>query len=112
MEECIFCKIVKGELSSKKVYEDEEFYAFEDINPQAKVHILIVPKEHYSGILECEDVECLGKLLAVGKEVARIKGIEKSGFRFVINSGPDAGQTIFHLHLHLIGGEILNPRMA
>ncbi len=110
--ECIFCKIVRGELESTKVYEDEDFFAFEDINPQARVHTLVIPKAHITGIEETDDPALLGKLLLAGKKVAQLKGVDRSGYRLVINSGKDAGQTVFHLHLHVIGGELLNPRMA
>jgi len=110
-KDCIFCKIVRGEVPSKRVYEDEQVYAFHDINPVAPVHILIVPKKHITGIqtLERED-ECLvGHMFYVARKIAEELGIApdenlNKGYRLVFNVGKDAGQSVFHLHLHLIGG--------
>ncbi len=110
-KDCIFCKIIRGEVPSQKVYEDDKVYAFRDINPVAPVHILIIPKKHIVGIqtLEEED-ECLvGHMFTVAKKIAQQEGIAPDkdlnrGYRLVFNVGKDAGQTVFHLHLHLIGG--------
>ncbi len=114
MGECIFCRIVSGEIPSRKVYEDESVYAFHDINPVAPVHILIVPRKHIVGVqsLEPED-ECLvGHMFYVARKIAQEQGIAPAedlsrGYRLVFNVGKDAGQTVFHLHLHLIGGRAM-----
>ena len=103
-EDCIFCKIVAGEIPCTKVYEDEKCLAFEDLNPCAPVHTLIVPKEHYANVADNVPTELLGHLLQVVKEVAKIKGIDENGYRVSINTGEDGGQTVHHLHLHVNGG--------
>lgn len=99
--DCVFCKIVKGELPAKKVYEDEEILAFHDINPQAPVHILIIPKKHIEELKA--EPELLGKLLITAYNIAKQQNLEK-GYRLVINQGKDAGQAVAHLHLHLLSG--------
>lgn len=106
MDDCLFCKIIKGEIKSTKVFENETVFAFEDINPKAPVHILIVPKRHIASLNEItsEDKEILGEILLAAKNIAKEKNIEKSGYRTVFNTGPDAGQAVFHIHLHLLGG--------
>ncbi len=105
MSGCIFCRIIKGEVPGKKVYEDERVLAFEDINPQAPTHILVVPKKHIAGLKEAapEDAEVIGHCHLVAARLARERGIE-DGYRTVFNVGPRAGQSVFHLHLHLLGG--------
>jgi histidine triad (HIT) family protein len=105
MSGCIFCRIIKGEVPGKKVYEDERVFAFEDINPQAPTHILVVPKKHIAGLKEAapEDAEVIGHCHLVAARLARERGIE-DGYRTVFNVGPRAGQSVFHLHLHLLGG--------
>lgn len=103
-EDCIFCKIVNGEIPSTKVYEDDKCYAFEDLNPCAPVHVLIVPKDHYDNVADDVPVELLGHLLKAVDEVVKIKGIKESGYRISINTGDDGGQTVHHLHLHVNGG--------
>ncbi len=112
MEECIFCKIVKGEIPSKKVYEDDEVSAFHDIDPIAKIHILVIPKKHISSLLELknEDKELLSHIFEKINEVAKIVGIDKSGFRVISNVGEDGGQSVKHLHFHILGGEKLPVR--
>ncbi len=107
MDECLFCKIIKGEIPSKKVFENESVYAFEDIAPAAPVHVLVIPKKHISSAaaLSPEDADLLWKLFSAVNEVARIKGIDKSGYRVVTNVGKDAGQSVFHMHLHVLGGK-------
>ena len=104
--DCIFCKIIAGEVSSRKVLETDEIVAFEDINPQAPVHVLVVPKKHIPKITDVkeEDNELMGKMIQVCNEVARIKGIADDGFRIVINCNPAGGQTVYHLHFHVLGG--------
>ena|SRR3989338_6311465 len=106
MEDCIFCKIIKGELPSTKVLEEEEIVAFKDINPLAPVHVLIVPKIHFPSLTEAKDNQqvLLGKLLLVARDLAKKLGIIDKGYKVVINNGPDSGQIVFHLHLHLLGG--------
>lgn len=106
MSDCIFCKIIKEELSSTKVFEDENIVAFKDINPMAPVHVLIVPKIHFSSLTEAEDDYqiLLGKLLLTARDLAKKLGISKNGYKVVINNGPDSGQIVYHLHLHLLGG--------
>lgn len=110
MSDCLFCKIAAGELPSKKVYEDEYVYAFEDINPVTPIHILFIPKEHISGASEItsENSAVVSKIYEAIAKVAKEKGLDKSGFRAVSNCGADAGQTVFHLHFHLLGGTKLN----
>ena len=108
MADCLFCKIMRGEIPTKKVYEDERVFAFEDINPQAPTHVLIVPKKHITGLKEAkpEDAEIIGYTQLAAANIARQRGIEK-GYRTVYNVGPGAGQSVFHLHLHLLGGRNL-----
>jgi histidine triad (HIT) family protein len=103
---CIFCRIINGEVSSKKVYEDDMVYAFEDINPQAPVHTLIVPKKHIPTILDVtdKDNELIGYMFQIANKIARQKGIAERGFRLVMNCNHESGQTVFHIHLHLLGG--------
>lgn len=106
-KECVFCQIVAKKLPAKIRYEDEEVIAFDDINPKAKIHILIVPKEHIVSLAEAEEKHqsLLGKLLWVAKKLAEELKINRSGYKIVINTGKDGGQIIPHLHLHLLGGE-------
>ena len=108
MPDCLFCKVIEGKIPSKKVYEDERVFAFEDIHPQAPTHLLIVPKKHIVGLKEAraEDAEILGYCQLVAAKLGRERGIEDS-YRTVYNVGPGAGQSVFHLHLHLIGGRDL-----
>jgi histidine triad (HIT) family protein len=109
MTNCLFCRIVKGEVPSKRVYEDEHTYAFEDINPKAPTHVLVVPKKHLVGLKEAEpaDAELIGRCHLVAAEIARKRGIE-NGYRTVLNVGPGSGQSVFHLHVHLLGGRTLS----
>ncbi|MGI6590140.1 MAG: histidine triad nucleotide-binding protein [Eggerthellaceae bacterium] len=104
MSDCLFCKIIAGEIPSKKVFEDDRVYAFDDIEPEAPVHTLIVPKQHYTDLQSDVPPELLGHLLKVVPEIARIKGVYESGYRTVINTGPDSATTVPHLHIHLLGG--------
>ena len=108
MTDCLFCKIIRGEIPAKKVHEDEHTLAFEDISPQAPTHVLIVPKKHIRGLkeAEAEDVELIGRLHLAAAKIGRERGIEE-GYRTVLNVGPKSGQSVFHLHLHLIGGRDL-----
>src|ERR1700739_4037649 len=101
----IFCKIISGQIPAKKVFEDEHTFAFEDINPQAPTHVLIIPKKHIRGLKEAEkdDAENVARLRLVAARIGRQRGIE-DGYRTVLNVGPKSGQSVFHMHLHLIGG--------
>ncbi len=105
MSNCLFCRVIKGEVPSKKVYEDDRVYAFHDINPQAPTHILITPKKHIEGLnkAEPEDADLIGYCHLIAARLGRECGIE-DGYRTVYNVGPKSGQSVFHLHLHLIGG--------
>ncbi|MEN2994994.1 MAG: histidine triad nucleotide-binding protein [Thermodesulfovibrio sp.] len=103
---CIFCKIVKKEIPSKIVYEDNTVLAFEDIAPQAPVHILVIPKKHYSNLLEIneDDKELIGHIFIVIKEIAKQKAVDERGFRVVVNCNSQGGQTVYHLHFHILAG--------
>lgn len=109
MSDCLFCKIINGDIPSKKVYEDEYVYAFEDIAPVAPVHILFVPKEHISGVsaITTDNSAVVAKIYEAIAKVAAEKGLSDGGYRVVSNCGKDAGQTVFHLHFHLLGGKDL-----
>jgi histidine triad (HIT) family protein len=108
MNDCLFCKIISGEIPSRKVYEDEHTYAFDDINPQAPTHVLVVPKKHVRGLKEAasEDAQLIGYCQLAAANIARQRNIE-DGYRTVLNVGPRAGQSVFHLHVHLLGGRNL-----
>ncbi len=114
MEDCLFCKIVKGEIPSTKVYEDDEILAFKDINPMAPVHILVIPKKHYNDISEIteEDVDIIAKIHLVINKIAKEQGIAESGYRIVTNCKEDSGQEVKHLHFHLLGGKKLGTKMC
>jgi len=107
--DCIFCKVVNKEIPSFMLYEDDEIVVIKDIEPKAPVHLLIIPKKHIPSLnqLEPEDKELIGKLVLVGKEMAKNQGVNESGYRLTFNVGKDSGQTINHLHLHLLGGRKL-----
>jgi histidine triad (HIT) family protein len=106
MTSCIFCKIVNKEIPSKIIYEDEKVLAFEDVAPQSPVHILIIPKKHYSTILDVEETnaELIGHVFMIAKKIARQKGFAEKGFRIVMNCNTEGGQTVYHLHFHLLAG--------
>ena len=109
MADCLFCRIIRGEVPSKKVYEDEHTFAFEDINPQAPTHVLVIPKQHLAGLKEAKaaEAEIVGRCHLVAAEIARRRSIE-DGYRTVLNVGAKAGQSVFHLHVHLLGGRTLH----
>lgn len=109
MTGCIFCEIARRERPAKIVYEDDDAIAFEDINPKAPVHVLIVPRRHLPTLLDAglEDERLLGHLLTVANEIARRQGIAERGFRLVLNCNREGGQVVFHLHVHLLGGRPL-----
>ena len=106
MEDCLFCKIIKGEISSDKVYEDEEILAFKDINPAAPIHILVIPKKHIASLahMEKEDEIIVGKIYGVINKIAEEQGFKENGYRVIVNCGKDAGQEVMHLHFHLLAG--------
>ncbi|MDR2072276.1 MAG: histidine triad nucleotide-binding protein [Spirochaetaceae bacterium] len=106
MGDCIFCSIVAGKIPGKKIYEDDELLAFQDVNPQAPVHFLVIPKTHIPTIMEAE-AGLLGKLLFKARELAVLEGCGERGCRFVINCKEDGGQTVDHLHVHVLGGRSL-----
>jgi histidine triad (HIT) family protein len=106
MTECLFCRIIRKELPSRPVYEDDRVYAFEDIHPQAPVHILVIPKEHIPSLAESPagSEDLLGRLLTAARDIARERDISGSGYRLVLNTGGDSGQAVDHIHVHLLGG--------
>lgn len=106
MSDCLFCKIVEKKIPARIVYEDEQALAFEDINPQAPVHILVIPKKHIPHVLgaESSDNALMGHLLQVVAHIARDRGIADRGFRMVANTNPDSGQEVYHIHFHVLGG--------
>ncbi|MBN1176154.1 MAG: histidine triad nucleotide-binding protein [Dehalococcoidales bacterium] len=108
--DCIFCKIASGEMPSEIVYEDEDVVIFPDINPLTPVHLLVIPRKHIVSLEEMadEDTTIVGKMTRAANRVAREQGLSRNGYRLTINSGPDAGQVIFHLHMHLMGGRHLD----
>jgi len=103
-ETCLFCRIVRKEIPAKIVAETEDLVAFRDINPQAPVHILVIPRQHIARVADASDPAVVGKLTQLAADLARREGVADSGYRLVINTNGDAGQTVFHLHLHLLGG--------
>ncbi len=109
MSDCIFCKIIAGEIPSQVVYEDDDVFAFRDLNAQAPLHVLIIPKKHIATIndLKTEDTERVGKLYLAAKKIATDEGYADDGYRVVMNCGEAAGQTVFHIHLHLLAGRTL-----
>ncbi|MBR7187940.1 MAG: histidine triad nucleotide-binding protein [Clostridia bacterium] len=111
MDNCLFCKIIAGEIPSTKVYEDDKVYAFRDIHPQAPVHVLIVPRKHMDNILEC-DADTATALTDAIRAIAAQEGVAESGFRVISNCGRDGAQSVNHLHVHLLGGTQLAEKMA
>lgn len=112
-ENCVFCKIIKGDIPSTKVYEDKLCYAFRDINPQAPTHILVVPKAHIQSVAEVssKNEALVGHMFTVIAKIAREEGLD-GGYRVISNCGPDAGQTVPHLHFHILGGTKMGERMV
>jgi len=110
MEDCVFCKIIKKEIPVKIEYEDDDILAFPSNQPEAPVHILVIPKKHIrdTSTLENSDAPLVGKMIFVAKNLAKEKKIEKTGYRLVFNVGPHTGQSVYHLHLHLLGGKKLD----
>ncbi|HBR02438.1 MAG TPA: histidine triad nucleotide-binding protein [Ruminiclostridium sp.] len=113
MDNCLFCKIIRGEIPSEKVYEDEHVYAFKDIHPAAPVHVLVVPKVHIES-LEALNEENIQNIIPIHqgiKKVAKIMGISEAGYRIIVNCGEQAGQTVFHLHYHVLGGVKMGEKL-
>lgn len=109
-DNCIFCKIIAKEIPAQIIYENEHVLAFEDLNPQAPCHVLVIPKKHITTAndFEAQDTERLGHLMLAGQEVAALKGHTETGYRFVMNTGSDGGQSVYHIHLHVLGGRALS----
>ncbi len=114
MSNCLFCKIVQGEIPCTKVYEDDNVLAFEDIHPMAPVHVIVIPKRHLSTLLDIDvpNISLAGNLISAAQKIARIKGIAEKGFRTVINCNPEGGQVVFHLHMHVLGGRKLQDQLG
>ena len=110
MEDCLFCRIVNKKIPAKVVAEDDGILAFEDVNPQAPIHILLIPKDHFASLNEIPDQKkgILADLLLKAREIARARGIDQKGYRVVLNTAPDSGQAVFHIHFHLLGGRKMN----
>ena len=113
-DECVFCKIANRELEADLVYEDDEILAFKDIAPAAPVHLLIIPRKHIPTLLDLNesDAQLVGRLHLVAADLARAFNLDRQGFRVIINCGPDGGQVIYHLHLHLLGGRPMTELVA
>ena len=111
MSDCIFCKLAGGEVPADFIYESEDVVALADLHPLSPVHVLIIPKRHFATTLDMSDEapEIFGAMLVASSAVARIKGIDKSGFRIILNTNADGGQEIFHVHMHVLGGEPIGP---
>jgi len=109
-DDCLFCKIVAGDIPAKVVYENDHVMAFNDINPQAPLHVLIIPKKHIATIndLEADDAQVVGEMYLAAKQIAADAGYADAGYRVAMNCGADAGQTVFHIHLHLLAGRPLS----
>ena len=109
MSYCLFCKIAAGEIPCDKVYEDDDFLAFHDINPKAPVHVLVIPKHHLSSLndADAQDVGLLGLLMDATRKIARQLGVDDPGYRVILNVGKGGGQEVFHIHIHILGGKVL-----
>ncbi len=114
MNDCLFCKIIKGEVPSNKVYEDEEILAFYDINPAAPIHILVIPKKHIDSLakIEKEDELLIGKIYGVINKIAEEKGFKEKGYRVIVNCGENGGQEVMHLHFHILAGTKLGDKIV
>lgn len=107
MEDCLFCKIIAGQIPGDKVYEDEFVYAFRDIDPQAPTHVLIVPREHMQDMMDPRAPQAIAHMVEAAQHIAQSERIQQAGFRAVLNTGADGGQSVPHLHMHLLGGRSL-----
>lgn len=114
MSDCLFCKIINGDIPSAKVYEDEKVYAFRDIAPQAPVHVLVIPKKHVASVAAIDELDdaTVAACLRACRKVAELEGLTEGGFRVVSNCGDDACQSVKHLHFHVLGGKKLSETMA
>lgn len=112
MNDCIFCMIGRGEIPASVVYEDDEVLAFDDIAPQAPVHTLIIPREHYANVADGVPPETMLRVMGTIPRVAEAKGIAGSGYRVIINTGPDAAQSVHHFHVHILGGKAMAEGMV
>lgn len=112
MSDCIFCMIGRGEIPAKVVYEDDEVLAFDDIAPQAPVHTLIIPRAHYADVADGVAPETMLRVMSAIPQVAEAKGIAESGYRVIINTGPDAAQSVHHFHVHVLGGTAMKESMV
>ncbi|MBI5599900.1 MAG: histidine triad nucleotide-binding protein [Deltaproteobacteria bacterium] len=110
--DCIFCRIAGKEIPSKVVHETENVLVIKDIDPQAPVHLLLIPKAHYPTLLDCDDTRLFGEIIEAAKDAAKKSGVDKSGFRLTVNTNEEGGQTVFHLHMHLLGGRALAGKMG
>ena len=110
MSNCLFCRIIEKKVPAKIAYEDDLCLAFEDVNPQAPVHTLVIPKKHIPTLLDLkeEDESLMGHLIGIANKIAKDKGIAERGFRLVTNCNPESGQTVYHIHLHVLGGRIMH----
>ena len=114
MEDCVFCKIIKGEIPSEKVYEDDKVIAFKDIQPAAPIHVLVIPKKHIEKLIDVteEDIHLISHIYQVINKIAKDMKIEDDGFRVIVNCGKDAGQEVMHLHFHLLAGKKLGAKIV
>ncbi len=111
MSDCIFCKIVAGEIPSSVLHETNNFIVIKDVAPQAPLHLLVLPKKHYDNLLDCDD-ELTSEMIRAAREVTKTLGVQEKGFRLVINTNEDGGQTVPHLHMHILGGKVSSAQMA
>jgi len=111
MTDCIFCKIIRGEIPSQKVYEDEDIFVFKDIQPKGPVHLLLIPKEHWATLNDVpkNKMDVIGKIFSKAQDLAKETGVAETGYRTLVNTNKHSGQVVFHIHFHLIGGKTLGP---
>ena len=114
MEDCVFCKIIKGEIPSEKVYEDDTIIAFKDIHPATPIHILVVPKKHIATLLDVkeEDSSLIAKIYQTINKIAKDIGFDENGFRVITNCGKDSGQEVMHIHFHILAGKKMGPKLV
>ena len=114
MENCIFCKIIRGEIPPAKVYEDDEILAFNDVNPVTPIHILVIPKKHINSLADMkpEDEKLIGRIYGVINKIAEDKGFKEEGFRVIVNCGKNGGQEVMHLHFHILAGKQLGEKIV
>lgn len=111
MSDCIFCKIVEGEIPSAKLHETDNFIVIKDVAPQAPLHLLVLPKKHFDNIIDLDE-KLTSEMMGAAREVTKTLGVQSKGFRLVINTNKDGGQTVGHLHMHILGGKALSPLMG